>query len=334
MQAQQVLVVEEYDADDLVAVEEGQRILEAARRVDSPFLPPLTVFRRTMDVRFGWETSPVRHLLARVDRRPVAIADLELPEWDNRDLAWTDLVVDPAHRRRGHGSELLSRLIDLSRQTGRTKFGASGWATPASEAFAAAHGFAVAQQEIYRVQAPHELPTGLLDAAYAEAAAHASDYELVRVEGHTPDSLLTVVVELTAAINDAPLDDLDIEDEVFPAERIRRYESATTDSGHRLYRVVALHRPTGEAAGHTAVAVDTERPELAHQHDTSVMRGHRGHRLGLLLKAEMLRWLAEAEPQLTSIDTWNAESNNHMIAVNERLGYRARGRQLDFQPRS
>ena len=33
----------------------------------------------------------------------------------------------------------------------------------------------------------------------------------------------------------------------------------------------------------------------------------------------MMRWLAEAEPQVESIDTWNAESNDHMIAVNERL---------------
>ena len=57
-----------------------------------------------------------------------------------------------------------------------------------------------------------------------------------------------------------------------------------------------------------------------------MVRAHRGHRLGLLLKAEMLRWLAEAEPQVTSIDTWNAESNDHMIAVNERLRYRALGR--------
>ena len=58
---------------------------------------------------------------------------------------------------------------------------------------------------------------------------------------------------------------------------------------------------------------------------------HRGHRLGLLLKLEMLRWLAEEEPQLREIDTWNAESNDHMIGVNELLGYRIMGRVLDFQ---
>ena len=45
----------------------------------------------------------------------------------------------------------------------------------------------------------------------------------------------------------------------------------------------------------------------------------------------MMRWLAETEPQLETIDTWNAESNDHMIGVNELLGYRVMGRELAYQ---
>jgi hypothetical protein len=45
----------------------------------------------------------------------------------------------------------------------------------------------------------------------------------------------------------------------------------------------------------------------------------------------MLLWLDEVEPQVETVDTWNAESNRHMIAVNEALGYRAMGRELQFQ---
>ena len=44
-----------------------------------------------------------------------------------------------------------------------------------------------------------------------------------------------------------------------------------------------------------------------------------------------MRWLAVAEPQVESIDTWNAESNEKMIEVNERLGYTRVARQLEFQ---
>ena len=47
----------------------------------------------------------------------------------------------------------------------------------------------------------------------------------------------------------------------------------------------------------------------------------------------MVLWLAEVEPQVETVDTWNAESNAHMIGVNERLGYRVLGREMQFQRR-
>lgn len=121
--------------------------------------------------------------------------------------------------------------------------------------------------------------------------------------------------------------------EAFTPERVQAYERSTIRARHRLCRVVARHLESGYLAGHSVVAVDTERPQLAHQTDTSVRRAHRGHRLGLLLKAGMVRWLASEEPQIESLDTWNAESNDHMIAINERLRYRVVGRELAFQGR-
>ena len=324
----------EYDADDADQVEAGRLIINAASDVDSPWMPEITTYRREMRVRHGWDASPVRHILAWEDGLAVAVTELELGEWDNKDLAWIYLIVHPDHRRRGHGSTFLEEVERIAREAGCTKIGGSGWESPGSEPFAKRHGFERASQEIYRLVSLPELAAGFAEAAHVEAAVHAGGaYELIRIEGHTPADLLPPLSELTASINDAPLDDLDIEDEVFPVARIRNYENATIDSGHRLYRTLARHLATGELAGHTVVAVDTESPRLAHQHDTTVVRAHRGHSLGQLLKADMMRWLAEAEPQIASIDTWNAESNEHMIRVNERLGYRALGRELVFQRR-
>ena len=44
-----------------------------------------------------------------------------------------------------------------------------------------------------------------------------------------------------------------------------------------------------------------------------------------MLKIAMQEWLAEAEPQLRRILTGNAGANEHMIAINEALGYRVVG---------
>ena len=74
------------------------------------------------------------------------------------------------------------------------------------------------------------------------------------------------------------------------------------------------------ASTHTILCVDETRPGYGVHEDTSVIRGHRGHRLGMWLKASMLLWMHDLHPELTAIDTWNATSNAHMIAVNEALG--------------
>jgi GNAT superfamily N-acetyltransferase len=136
---------------------------------------------------------------------------------------------------------------------------------------------------------------------------------------------------MTAAINDAPIDDLDIEDEVFSPERIRAFEAARLASKDRTYRVIARDRDTGVLAGHTMVGVNAEHPGYGWQFDTSVLRAHRGHRLGRLLKIDMLRWLADEEPQLRTIDTGNAASNTHMIEVNEVLGYQVVATGIEWQ---
>jgi hypothetical protein len=48
----------------------------------------------------------------------------------------------------------------------------------------------------------------------------------------------------------------------------------------------------------------------------------------------MLLWLREAEPALTQIDTWNAESNSHMIGINEQLGYQIVARAKVYQKKA
>ena len=91
--------------------------------------------------------------------------------------------------------------------------------------------------------------------------------------------------------------------------------------GMHDYTVAARHDDTGELAALTEMAVDPADPGWGHQVFTVVTRKHRGHRLGLLLKIAMMELLATTEPQLERISTWNAESNEHMIAVNEAMGY-------------
>ncbi len=303
---------------------------EAIVAVDSPWAHPATARRWRSMLAHGWDGEPPRYWVGVDDGAVVGSAGMWASDYDNLDNAWFDLSVHPGHRRRGLGTTLLRHLEQVALEGGRPIVGCDGWESDAARAFAAHHGYEQKSQGLSRRQYLSDLPAGWAAAADEARATHAAAYELVEVVGALPDPLVDPAAVLWAGINDAPTDDLVIEDEKFPVERIRGYERAQLEV-NRLYHLLARHRETGELGGHTIVAVDIERPQLGDQHDTTVAADHRGHRLGLVLKAGMLQWLARTEPQLQEITTWNAESNDHMIAVNEQLGYRVMGRALDWQ---
>jgi GNAT superfamily N-acetyltransferase len=327
----QDLQIHRFGPDDADEMHAALRIGNAVQAADAPWQHPELATHHEAALRHGWDGEPETPYLLTVDGEPVAVGSLHLPERDNTHLAWLSVTVHPGHRRRGYGSALMERLLEEARAAGRTSVGIDGWESTSTVAFAAAFGLERRSNEIMRRQHLAEVDPSVVDKLYEEAAAVAGEYELVRIVGRSPVDLRAQLAELAAAINDAPTDDLDVEDEVMTEERLVAYEDAVLARGNRLYRLVARHRTSGALGGHTVVAVEQERPELAHQHDTAVARAHRGHRLGLLLKAGMLRWLAEAEPSIATVDTWNAESNDHMIAVNELLGYRVMGRVLQVQ---
>lgn len=347
-------------------------VLEAARPVDAPYrLAVTTVSGFRSRLRNGGDGEPPEVAVTRNPTgRVVGVLMINLPGRDNTHLASVQVVVDPVERRRGWGRGLFEAGVARARAAGRRLVCAATHDGTAGMPFLKAMDMDPVLPEVLRRQDLLGLDWPRLDQELAQARQRAAGYELLRLPGSVPEELLPAVASLTEAINDAPTDDLDFEDEVFSPERIRAYEASQAAHGRTLYRLVArvraepaerrpsarrsaatlvrlassagasravkrpereMQRATGALAGHTVVAVDTEQPWQGWQHDTSVVRAHRGHRLGLLLKLEMVRWLREVEPQLRAIETGNAASNEHMIRVNEILGYEVVARTVEWQ---
>jgi GNAT superfamily N-acetyltransferase len=311
---------------DLDTADEIAALIAASRAADTGALPPQTGPSRLLLLQHMSDGRPVGGLfLARGDDGTLlGYVEVRLPWEDNTDAAGARGHVHPDHRRQGVGTALLEAALDLARAEGRTRITSGAFTTSPGLAFLAARGFSadgVGRLQVRRLDL-HDTPRSRWDRLHDEAAAHATGYELERMVGPAAGDRLDDLVALHEAINDAPVDDPDDEPDVWTTERVRRYDAAMAARRQTTYRVLARHRVTGAWAGMSLLCVDEFLPTVAFQEDTTVVRDHRGHRLGLLMKAEMLRWLTDERPEVAATDTWNAVDNHHMIAVNERLGCR------------
>jgi mycothiol synthase len=181
-------------------------------------------------------------------------------------------------------------------------------------------GFAVVQQTV-------ELRLDLRPADPARWLVQAAaGYELAEWTGSAPDELLLSYAAARNAIREAPHDGLSFTEPEWTAQRVRDEETTAAARGCELRVVAAIHQPTAQVAGLTYLEVYQHRPELAVQQDTAVLPAHRGHGLGVWMKAANLRRLTAAHPEVTGVITSNAADNEHMLRVNQQVGFRPRAR--------
>ena len=91
--------------------------------------------------------------------------------------------------------------------------------------------------------------------------------------------------------------------------------------GRARYETVAL-TPDRQVVAQSTLALSLGDNPNVYQWGTFVHREHRGHRLGLATKAVNLRAVQAARSDLTLVITQNGETNDYMVAINERMGFR------------
>lgn len=259
--------------------------------------------------------------VAVVDGAPVAAAELNLPTRDNLSAVTVDIHVTPDARRRGHARGLLAAVLDETAAMGRPRvFFEAPSPYPAgvgpAEALLRSIGARPVLKEVRRL-------LDLRTAAAAVPAAAPAGYSLVQWVDRIPDEHVDDMAYLMHRMStDAPLEDMDWEPELWDAARYRDKEAAAAAKGRTRFGTLAVHDVTGRAVAFTDIGVSRFDPVTAYQWETIVLPEHRGHGLGYVMKAHNHRLLSERSPQTQWLNTWNAESNTHMVGINERLGFR------------
>ena len=311
--------------DDVAGV---HRVLAAATAVDRPDDPPPLLVeiagrlrtRRTERRTLRWVARDAAGAL-------VGLAALRLSDVDNPHLGQVELTVHPDSRRQGIGTALARTAAAAVVADGRRVV-----ITEADEGSAAEHlcrGLGMRLVATDRMSLLRLADVDWADVERAAAAPHPG-YRLERWTDRCPDDLLPRYVVAKSAMNDAPVDDVDYGDVAYSATGVRENEAAIRLQFDQFRAVVAVHEETGEVAGLTELYISTQ-PHRSHQGDTGVVAAHRGSGLGLWLKADMLVRLRDERPDVAELLTGNAASNEHMLRINTRLGYRPYSTMLGFQ---
>jgi GNAT superfamily N-acetyltransferase len=183
------------------------------------------------------------------------------------------------------------------------------------------HGYTLEQIERSSALDLREPPTAI-EQLMAAAQAAAADYEVVQWFLPTPAEFAEGYAWMKSRMaTDAPAADLEFDEEDWDAARVARHDAQYTESGRAMQVTAARHIGTGELCAFNELVIGNDRTEASHQEDTLVLKEHRGHRLGTLVKcAGLLTWRAFA-PESPRVITYNAEENRPMLDINEAIGF-------------
>jgi GNAT superfamily N-acetyltransferase len=303
-------------------------VKRAALAADDPSCPPWSPCVFQARLALGPPHGAPSEAWCLPDEAPGGLAGwywLKLPDMENRGRGQLELLVHPAARRRGRGTALLRHAAGRARAQGRTELDGGIAQGTAGEEFGRQAGARYGLADIRRVLDLDAVPAERVARCRERAATAAVGYSLACWQGRTPDELVKGVAEMFTVMNDAP-NVPGQEPDIWDEQRVRDRQDARTEAfGSRSYQVAAIHDGCGEMAALTELRVDPDVPDWGYQGNTAVARPHRGHRLGLLVKAVLTQWLADAEPGVRKVVTYNSAANSHMIAINHELGYEVSG---------
>ncbi len=273
---------------------------------------------------------------------------VHLPLAANTHLAEVEVEVLPGHEGAGAGTALLRAVEDHARAAGRTTVTTYTSHSPEPEPgpgaltaptgtgrapadarpvrFARRHGYALEQVERYSVLHLPGDPGARADLLADARAAAGEEYRTHTWRDDVPAQWYDdLAVLFTGMSTDVPLGGLAIEEDRWDADRVRASIARTRSRHQHVLLTAAEHVPTGRLAAFTWLQVPEPDVPFAFQQDTLVLREHRGHRLGMLVKAVNLDAFTAWRPGERRIHTWNAQENDHMLAINVALGFRQEG---------
>lgn len=287
------------------------------------------------------EFAPKHGIVAKLDGMVVGRAVCDTLADPSSVHAWLEVLVRPEARGIGIGTALSAEIEQFAVDDGRSTFvvyaaspdapgarldaptgyGSVPLANPEVR-FLLAHGYRLEQlNRGSRLALPAD-PEALHRLETDAVARAASEYSTVTWIGSTPPQYRSDLAHLhTRMSTDAPTAGLEEPEDAWTLERIDAEDASRASADLVPVTAAVVHSETGALVAFSTMFVPSEPRRAITQDDTLVLREHRGHRLGTLVKLANLRAVEHAYPGHPSIITFNAEENRPMLDVNEAMGF-------------
>lgn len=272
----------------------------------------------------------------------LGVVKLMVATQDDASTIEFDLMVDPPHW--GEGVEELL-LAEVEREAGergittiqtwtlhrpdtRGPFLAppTGWGrVPADDrqtVFQVRNGFGLEQVErnsVFDLTGDFAPVERMLADAVAAAG---DDFRVVTWSSPTPPEYRDgYAYVLSRMSTDAPSGGMVVDEQHWDAERVARRDARQQAQGLTVSVAAVEHIPSGRIAAYNELVIADDHTGATQQYGTLVVKEHRGHRLGTIVKCTNLLQWRELVPQSPRVSTFNAEENRHMLDINEAIGF-------------
>lgn len=317
-------VPKEATADEWRKFHEYRRIRHMDLRPDDPIIPDeLVEEQMKMDNPFGenWHFT-IYDGNRKVSGFSAGVSKPEAPGYESgKHLIYGGGGALKEYRRRGIGRLWLRKALELTEQTGRSVF-TSGAEEDDGHAFLRWAGF---EEKLVGAENRlnfKEIDWDMVSRWISEGPQRSPDTKLEFYENRLPEDFWEeYATSITPLLNTMPFDDLDHGEIVMTAEVLREHYRRG-DAMKAEHHVAITREPDGNISGMTDVFWIPSKPTFVEQQFTGVDPDARGRGLGKWLKAYMLNFLRDRYDGLEWVSTGNANSNDPMLAINKKLGFK------------
>jgi GNAT superfamily N-acetyltransferase len=248
---------------------------------------------------------------------------------NNKHLAILEISLLPEYRRKGIGRKLLVKAYRFAKESGKGVL-ILNTSEPSGRSFIKEIGAQEALTSAENRLHMNEVDWEMME-SWSKDGPVRSDGSMIQFFSTVPEEIVEpYCVFFTEVANQAPLDELDINDLILTPETLRKMESDREAMG--LVQLVAITTESnGDISGLTEITYRPERETMLSQGLTGVQEIYRGKGLGKWLKAAMLLQIRKDFPKVKIVSTGNANSNAPMLAINKMMGFKLHKEKVDAQ---